>query len=115
MHHVPVGVTQVTVTVRNPSYSTRSSEGLLLVDSGAVDCIMPAKHLKAIGLRPVRKRTYGLADGGEVAPDIGVSMDVTLIFGSHDVESGRASRPWNAAESKSIHRSSGTDCCLLCA
>ena len=61
----PMGVTHVTVTVRNPAQPEKSWDGLFLVDTGAVDCLVPTRHLQAIGLKPRSQRTYELADGSE--------------------------------------------------
>ena len=89
-----MGVTHVTVTVRNPSQPDRLYERLFLVDTGAVDCLVPRKHLKEIGLLPKAKRTYELADGSEVKLDIttaeiefmGDIVGSTIIFGADDAE-----------------------------
>ena len=89
-----MGMTHVTVTVRNPAEPEKSWEGLFLVDTGAVDCLVPAKHLRAIGLEPRAKRIYELADGSEVKLDIttgeiefmGDLVGSTIIFGDDDTE-----------------------------
>ena len=89
-----MGMTQVTVTVRNPAQTEKAWEGLFLVDTGAVDCLVPRKHLEAIGLQPRAKRTYELADGSEVKMDIaGAEVEfmgdvvwTTVIFGADDAE-----------------------------
>jgi clan AA aspartic protease len=89
-----MGITQVTVTVRNPEQPERTWEGLFLVDMGAVDCLVPAKHLSAIGLEPKAQRTYELADGSEVRMDITVAeiefmgdiVGSTIIFGDDEAE-----------------------------
>jgi clan AA aspartic protease len=89
-----MGMTHVTVTVRNPAEPEKTWEGLFLVDTGAVDCVVPARHLRAIGLKPRAKRTYELADGSEVKLDIttgeiefmGDLVGSTLIFGDDDAE-----------------------------
>jgi len=60
----------ITVTVRNLAQLDKSWDGLFLVDTGAIDCLVPAKHLREIGLEPRGKRTYELADGSEVKLDI---------------------------------------------
>jgi clan AA aspartic protease len=91
---VPMGMTHVTVTVRNPAVPDRTWEGLFLVDTGAVDSLVPATALKGIGLAPKAKRTYELADGSEVKRDIttgelefmGEIAGSTLIFGADDAE-----------------------------
>lgn len=47
-----MGMTHVTMTVRNPADPQRTWEGLFLVNAGAVDCLVPAKHLREIGFLP---------------------------------------------------------------
>lgn len=89
-----MGVTHVTVTVRNPAQPEKTWDGLFLVDTGAVDCLVPARHLQAIGLQPRSKRTYELADGSEVKMDIagaqvefmGETVWTTVIFAADDAE-----------------------------
>jgi clan AA aspartic protease len=69
-----MGATHVTVTVTNPADPQRQWEGEFLVDIGATDCLIPAKHLRAIGIEPRSKRVYELADGSERAFDVGVAV-----------------------------------------
>lgn len=40
------------------------------MDTGAIDCVVPRRHLEAIGLTPMDSRVYGLADGREIRMDI---------------------------------------------
>lgn len=89
-----MGMTQVTVTVRNPAQPERAWEGLFLVDTGAVDCVVPGDKLREIGLVPKGQRKYELADGTELNMDV-TSADVefmgdfaaaTVIFGPNGVE-----------------------------
>jgi len=87
-------MTHVTVMVRNPAQPDKTWEGLFLVDTGAVDCLVPGKHLTEIGLTPRAKRTYELADGSEVKLDIAMAeiefmgeiVGSTVIFGADDTE-----------------------------
>ncbi len=89
-----MGTTHVTVTVRNPAAPEQTWDGLFLVDTGAVDSLVPGKHLREIGLTAKAKRTYELADGSEVKLDItigelefmGEIVGSTLIFGDDDAE-----------------------------
>ncbi|MCE5253038.1 MAG: clan AA aspartic protease [Phycisphaerales bacterium] len=89
-----MGTTHVTVTVRNPAQPEKTWEGLFLVDTGAVDCLVPGNRLRAIALEPGAKRTYELADGTEVRLDIataqiefmGEIVGSTVIFGPDDAE-----------------------------
>jgi clan AA aspartic protease len=91
---VDMGITHVTVLVRNPAIPAKTWEGLFLVDTGAVDSLIPGKYLREIGLSPRAKRTYELADGSEVKLDIttgelefmGEIVGSTLIFGDDDAE-----------------------------
>ena len=69
-----MGDTYVTVTVRNPRLPHRSWEGRFLVDTGAMDCLVPRTHLEAIGINPQSSRTYRLADGSEAEFDVGVAQ-----------------------------------------
>jgi len=65
-----MGVTHVTVTIRNPAKPEKYYESLFLVDTGAVDSLVPRDCLESIGLKPKAQRIYELADGNEVKMDI---------------------------------------------
>ena len=89
-----MGIIQVTVAVCNPIDPEKRWESLFLVDTGAIDCMVPGNQLREIGIEPRGKRTYELADGSELAMDIGVAqiefmgefVGTTVIFGKDDVE-----------------------------
>ena len=89
-----MGLTQVTAAVSNPAEREQRWESLFLVDTGAVDCMVPGNRLRAIGIVPEGKRTYELADGSEVVFEVAVAriefmgeiVGVTVIFGNDDVE-----------------------------
>lgn len=89
-----MGMTHVTVTVRNPADRDRFWEALFLVDTGALDTLVPGKHLAEIGMQPEGERAYELADGTERKMKIGVArvefmgdiVGTTVIFGPDDVE-----------------------------
>jgi clan AA aspartic protease len=86
--------TQVTVTIRNPADLKKSWEGLFLVDTGAVDTLVPKDHLESIGLKPKAQRIYELADGSEIKMDIttgdiefmGEIVGGTIIFAEPGTE-----------------------------
>ena len=65
-----MGVTHVNVVIRNPAEPSRSWEGSFLVDTGAIDSLVPRPHLESIGLMPKGQRTHELADGSEVRMDV---------------------------------------------
>ena len=89
-----MGATHVTVTIRNPADLNKSWEGLFLVDTGAIDSLVPRDHLESIGLKPKAQRTYELADGSEIKMDIttgdiefmGEIVGGTIIFGNPGIE-----------------------------
>ncbi len=89
-----MGMTQVTVAVSNPGDPGRRWEGLFLVDTGAVDCLVPEKNLREIGIEPKGKRTYELVDGSEIVLDVAVAqiefmgevVGATVIFGKDGAE-----------------------------
>jgi clan AA aspartic protease len=89
-----MGVTHVTVTIRNPADPDRCWEGLFLVDTGAVDCLVPGKVLREIGIEPRGSREYELGDGTKVMLDVGGAhvefmgdyTFATVIFGTDEAE-----------------------------
>ena len=89
-----MGATHVTVTVKNPAEPHRTWAGEFLVDTGATDCLVPRKHLEAIGLVAEGQRVYGLADGSEISMDITVGRvefmgsftGVAIVMGDDDAE-----------------------------
>ena len=89
-----MGMTRVTVTVRNPAAPRKTWEGLFLVDTDAVDSLVPGKFLRKIGLAPKGERAYELADGSEVKMKVttgdlefmGDIVGSTIIFGADDAE-----------------------------
>ena len=58
-----MGLTHVIVKLRNLSSANGSYEARFLVDTGATDSLVPTVELKRIGMAPVGKMDYELADG----------------------------------------------------
>ncbi|PIY45542.1 MAG: clan AA aspartic protease [Armatimonadetes bacterium CG_4_10_14_3_um_filter_59_10] len=89
-----MGMTHVTVTVRNPADLERTWDGLFLVDTGAVDSLVPSARLREIGIEPRGTRTFELADGSEVKLGIATAeiefmgdvVGATVIFGDDEAE-----------------------------
>ena len=89
-----MGVTHVTVTIRNPADPSRSWQGPFLVDTGAIDSLVPRTHLEAIGLEPAAQRVYETADGRQITMDVTIGRvevmgEITgglIIFGDADAE-----------------------------
>ena len=63
-----MGITYVEGTVSGPTGKRATLE--FLVDSGAKYTLLPFKNWKAIGLKPVRRLTFVLADGTKVKRNI---------------------------------------------
>ncbi len=89
-----MGTTHVTVTVKNPAARDSAWQGEFLVDTGAIESLVPRQHLEAIGIEPFGSRTYEMADGRRLQFDIGGAelefMDKmvmgTVVFVDDDVE-----------------------------
>ena len=89
-----MGATFITVAIRNPSEPERVWEGDFLIDTGAVDSLVPRQHLESIGIVPEGQRIYGLADGKEIKLDVAVArleflgeiVGGTVAFGAEGVE-----------------------------
>jgi clan AA aspartic protease len=89
-----MGITQVTAAVRNPANPDLAWESLFLVDTGAIDSLVPGKHLLDLGIQPRGKRIYELADGSEITFQVGGAeiefmgdrVFTTVILGADDAE-----------------------------
>ena len=89
-----MGAIHVDVTIRNPGERSRSWAGPFLVDTGATDSVVPRRHLEGIGLEPVERMVYELADGTRVPMDVGVAqieflgkrIGGTAVFGDAEAE-----------------------------
>ena len=89
-----MGLTYVTVALRATAKSRKKFEATFLVDTGAVDCMVPASKLLRAGIRPAGRRVYELADGSPVEYDFGLAViefmgDITagrVIFGPEKCE-----------------------------
>ena len=89
-----MGIIRTTAAIRNPAQPKRFWEGTFVVDTGAIDCLVPRPLLEGIGMEPEGQRVYTLADGTRLPMDVTVGrvefMDVfvgaTVIFGEADTE-----------------------------
>ena len=89
-----MGITHVTATVRSFDPTEPSIEAKFLVDTGAINCLLPASLLKRAGIRPLKTEVYQLADGQQVEFPVGVALidildkrvGVEIIFGPEDAE-----------------------------
>ena len=69
-----MGLTYVQLTVANPREPGRRVRRRFLVDSGAVYTVVPRDVLVSLGIEPVRKRTFTLANGEAVERDVGNAL-----------------------------------------
>jgi len=58
-----MGLTRVKVTLKGLRSPNGTYEAEFLVDTGATDSLAPAAKLRSIGVQPVGKMTYEMADG----------------------------------------------------
>lgn len=58
-----MGLTHVTVKIRNLTSKNGTYEARFLVDTGATDSLVPSEELKRIGIDPVGEQAYELANG----------------------------------------------------
>jgi predicted aspartyl protease len=66
-----MGITETTVRLRNPGARDRWVEVDLIVESGAIFSVVPAKLLQRIGVAPESTESFDLADGRPVRREIG--------------------------------------------
>ena len=89
-----MGFIYVPVTLQSPGTSGARYEREFLVDTGATDSMAPGSELARIGIRPVGKTHYELADGSVHEYAFGLTQiefmgELTagrVIFGPEEIE-----------------------------
>ena len=89
-----MGIPHVTVKITSLAKSGEPYEAEFLVDTGAIDCMVPGDQLAKAGIEPERKKVYELANGQPVEYEIGFARVqfmgeetvAQVIFGPADVE-----------------------------
>ena len=92
-----MGLIHLPVSVKAPGTSQDRYEASFLVDTGAIDSMAPSSELRRIGIQPVGRLMYELADGTGKDYQFGIAqlelMDritaSNIIFGPDD-----AGRSW---------------------
>ena len=69
-----VGLTYVNVEMANPTRPARRRAIRFLADSGAIYSLAPAPLLKSLGIRPIRRDTFELADGSRMRRGVGLAL-----------------------------------------
>lgn len=89
-----MGLTKVTVTVGDLAKTKHPFKDEFLVDTGAIDCLVPASRLKKAGIKPEGKSVYELANGEPVeyhygfarVSFMGAETVAQVIFGPEHAE-----------------------------
>jgi clan AA aspartic protease len=89
-----MGMTRVSVAMRVPGSSGVAYTAAFVVDTGAVDSVVPASALHRAGIRPIGTMTYELADGSRHEFEIGlVQIELMgettagrVVFGAEGIE-----------------------------
>lgn len=69
-----MGLTVLELDVANPAVPKKAERIEFLVDSGAIYSVVPADVLVKLGIRPIGKQTFRLADGTKIARQKGVAL-----------------------------------------
>ena len=89
-----VGFIYVPVSVTTPAGSENRYDAPFLVDTGAIDSMAPSSELRRVGIEPVGRKTYELADGSREEYAFGLARiefmgEITagrVIFGPEGIE-----------------------------
>jgi clan AA aspartic protease len=85
-----MGTTGIRVRVVNLADPSRTAEVDMVVDSGAIYSLVPARVLHAIGVEPRETQVFGLANGDTVRREIGdVRYEIGERSGASPVIFGR--------------------------
>ncbi len=89
-----MGMTRVPVSMRVPSSTGVAYTAAFVVDTGAIDSVVPASALHRVGIRPIGTMTYERADGSLHEYEIGLAQielmgETTagrVVFGAEGIE-----------------------------
>jgi len=87
-----MGMTTVTLKVKNPRNPSKIIEDEFLVDSGATYTVVPEDTLKKIGIKPAGEEKFSLADGRIITRKVGsalyeyqgIERAAPVLFGEKD-------------------------------
>jgi len=68
-----MGVTSLVIDIANPAKPAVTARLEFVVDSGAVYSVVPAPVLRKLGIRPLSRETFHLADGRSIVRRKGVA------------------------------------------
>jgi len=69
-----MGFTSVKIYIHNPEKPTECCQVTLLADTGAMYSIVPSKILDNLGIKPLGRRKFTLANGQKIERNIGGAL-----------------------------------------
>jgi clan AA aspartic protease len=69
-----MGLTVLEVEVGNPAHPEVTQPVEFLIDSGAVDSVVPAAVLEGLGIKPLADEAFRLADGSKIVRKKGAAL-----------------------------------------
>ena len=69
-----LGLTSLEIEVGNPATPEVTEKIDLLIDSGAIYSVIPARVLERLGIRPLAEQEFRLADGSKIARRKGIAL-----------------------------------------
>ena len=78
-----MGITTVRVKVHNPAMPEKCKEVEVPVDTGAVYTVVKGEILQELGIKPLEKRKFTLANGEKIERDIGGALYMVGERGGH--------------------------------
>jgi len=87
-----MGITNVSLKVKNPKAPSKMYEGEFLVDSGASYTVVPSRILKKLGIKPQQEEKFSLANGKTIKRKVGsafyefqgIEAAAPVLFGEKD-------------------------------
>jgi predicted aspartyl protease len=69
-----MGLTVLELEVGNPAKPKVTRQLEFLIDSGAIYSVVPAEILKDLGIKPIAKQEFRLADGSNIVRKRGIAF-----------------------------------------
>lgn len=76
-----MGLTRLKVKVKKDASAKAERETEFLIDSGAVHSVAPRDVLRALGIKPFKKTSFTLANGGSIERDVGTAH---FVYRNHE-------------------------------
>lgn len=69
-----MGLTELEIEVGNPAKPKATRKLTFLIDSGAVYSVVPQRVLKDLGIKPIAREEFRLADGSKITRKKGIAL-----------------------------------------